>query len=171
LIPLKGKSIRPTSQRLREYIFNWLGQFLDGDKVLDCFAGSGAFGIEALSRGASLVHFVEISSDSCSIVRKNLSKLKISSSLYQVQKSDFWDMIDEIDEEYNIIFIDPPYADYSLQKGKAIEQLILNNLSPKGVCLLEMSVKTDMSFFPFLIKNAFVEKKMGNSKLIIIEKG
>ncbi|MDD3382682.1 MAG: RsmD family RNA methyltransferase, partial [Bacilli bacterium] len=73
---LEGTTTRPMMDRMKESIFNTIGPFFDGEVVLDLFAGSGALGLEALSRGASLAYFVEVDKDALEIVKKNVLKAK-----------------------------------------------------------------------------------------------
>ena len=85
LVSFKADHIRPTMDRIKETIFNKWMMYVDGAKVLDLFAGTGNLGIEALSRGATHVTFVEKSNKSMNIVKENLELLKISKSDYQIQ--------------------------------------------------------------------------------------
>ncbi len=77
---LKGLALRPTSDRLRETLFNVLGAGISGSRFLDVFAGTGAVGIEALSRGAAHAAFIENHAPAAALVRKNLASLKITSA-------------------------------------------------------------------------------------------
>ena len=77
---LKGLALRPTSDRLRETLFNVLGSGISGSRFLDVFAGTGAVGIEALSRGAAHATFIENHAPGAALIRKNLACLKISSA-------------------------------------------------------------------------------------------
>lgn len=112
---LRGMDIRPTSDRLRETLFNVLtagnSEALAGSVWLDLFAGTGAVGIEALSRGAKEVHFVESSGAAAEAIRKNLHSLGIVAGFKIVQQElphAFWRM--ERDRvAADVVFIDPPY--------------------------------------------------------------
>ncbi|HWJ46295.1 MAG TPA: 16S rRNA (guanine(966)-N(2))-methyltransferase RsmD [Candidatus Udaeobacter sp.] len=112
---LRGMDIRPTSDRLRETLFNVLtagnSEALAGSVWLDLFAGTGAVGIEALSRGAKEVHFVESSGAAAEAIRKNLHSLGIVGGFKIVQQElphAFWRM--ERDRvAADVVFIDPPY--------------------------------------------------------------
>jgi 16S rRNA (guanine966-N2)-methyltransferase len=113
LSSLKGLKIRPTSDRVREAIFSLIGQNLTGLKALDLFAGTGSLGIEALSRGALSALFVDNSSRSIKLIKKNLtlcgyersgSTLKKDLTRGLPRKSSL------MEKEFDLIFIDPPYG-------------------------------------------------------------
>ena len=115
---LKGLSLRPTSDMLRETLFNILGPRVEGSRFLELFAGTGAIGIEALSRGAALVVFVENHSAAVRLIRENLSSLEITSEA-RVIPSKVSTAIAKLQNEpadtFDFIFFDPPYsneADY-----------------------------------------------------------
>ena len=112
---LRGMDIRPTSDRVRETLFNVLTagnpEALVGSVWLDLFAGSGAVGIEALSRGAKEVHFVESSGAAAEAIRKNLHSLGVAEGFKVVQQElpqAFWRMEQER-VAADVVFIDPPY--------------------------------------------------------------
>ena len=112
---LRGMDIRPTSDRLRETLFNILTagnqEALVGSVWLDLFAGTGAVGIEALSRGAKEVHFVESSSAAAEVIRRNLHALGISSGYNILQEElprAFWRM-ERQHVAADVVFVDPPY--------------------------------------------------------------
>lgn len=112
---LRGMDVRPTSDRLRETLFNVLTagkpEALDGSVWLDLFAGTGAVGIEALSRGAKEVHFVESSAAAADAIRHNLQSLGISSGTRIIQEPlprAFWRM-ERQRVAADVVFLDPPY--------------------------------------------------------------
>jgi 16S rRNA (guanine966-N2)-methyltransferase len=112
---LRGMDIRPTSDRLRETLFNVLAAgnpvMLEGTVWLDLFAGTGAVGIEALSRGAKQVYFVESSMAAANLIRNNLQSLGIAEGfkvLYDEMPRAFWRMERE-HVAADVVFIDPPY--------------------------------------------------------------
>lgn len=101
--------LRPTGDRVRETLFNWLGQNLDGLAVLDLFAGSGALGIEALSRGADSADFVETSGMAYRAIEQSLTKLSAQNALlHQQPAQDF--LASSRENTFDIVFIDPPFS-------------------------------------------------------------
>lgn len=109
LITMKDQSIRPTTDRVKESIFNLIQGYVEDAKVLDLFTGSGALGIEALSRGAESVTFADRSNDSIETVNTNLKKV---SGNFNIIRKDFLSTIDYLSarkEKFDIIFLDPPY--------------------------------------------------------------
>src|SRR5689334_19814407 len=108
---LKGTppaGIRPTSDRLRETLFNILAPRIDGATFLDGCAGVGAIGIEAISRGAALVYFVDQSRKACQAIRQNLGSLEIKDG-FKLMEMDLIRAFRAIDTTFDIAFIDPPY--------------------------------------------------------------
>ncbi len=140
---LKGQALRPTSDRLRETLFNVLGSAVSGSRFLDLFAGTGAIGIEALSRGAKEVVFVENHLPAAALIRRNLESLGIQSGA-TVLAMDALRALDKLSTRqkrdamgFDFIFLDPPYAaanDYV----RVLESLGSGNLlAPGGVVIAE----------------------------------
>jgi 16S rRNA (guanine(966)-N(2))-methyltransferase RsmD len=114
---LKGSALRPTSDRLRETLFNVLGAGVSGSRFLDVFAGTGAVGIEALSRGAAYVAFIENHAPASALIRKNLESLQICSEATVILAEavrGLETLSAKIENgaaaRFDYIFIDPPYA-------------------------------------------------------------
>ena len=108
LIAPRGLATRPTSDRLRETLFNVLAPRIEGTVFVDLYAGSGAVGIEALSRGASLVYFVDKAPSAMAAIRSNLAALDIHSG-FQLESSSVSSALVRLSERCGIIFLDPPY--------------------------------------------------------------
>jgi len=130
----KGTSIRPATDLVRGAIFSILENATDNwQQVLDLFSGSGALGIEALSRGAGWVDFVDREPRCCAIIRENLEKTKLAAQAHiyccSVAKA-----LSFLDKEYSIILVDPPYADLSL--GSLVAQLATSKLIGKDTTLV-----------------------------------
>jgi 16S rRNA (guanine(966)-N(2))-methyltransferase RsmD len=103
--------LRPTPDRVRETLFNWLGQDLTGKTCLDLFAGSGALGLEAASRGAKRVVMVERDADAFRALQVNVAAL--NASAVELKRADALEFLRADDGTYDVVFLDPPFhADY-----------------------------------------------------------
>jgi 16S rRNA (guanine966-N2)-methyltransferase len=101
--------LRPTSERIRETLFNWLAPTIQGARCLDLFAGTGALGLEALSRGARQVTFVEKSAVAARVLRANAEMLDADGA--GVLQADAFEFLDSATgEAYDVVFLDPPFA-------------------------------------------------------------
>lgn len=111
LFSIRGMATRPTSDRVREALFNILGTKPDGAQVLDLYAGTGALGIEALSRGANHAVFVDRSGQALTILRKNIAQCNLGESSRILQ----WDITKNLNclkpypQTFDLVFMDPPY--------------------------------------------------------------
>ena len=103
-----GRETRPTMDRVKGAIFSSLGELIPESRVLDLFAGSGALGIEALSRGAASAVFVEQHAPTTGIIRKNLQLTRLSGSVQQMDVFRFLDLY-AAEKNFDLIFADPPY--------------------------------------------------------------
>ena len=111
LVAPEGVQTRPTSDRLRETLFNVVAPRIEGSVWLDLFAGSGAVGIEALSRGAQRVYFVESSTAAARVIRNNLHTLEISKEVEILERDALaaLRLLNTQSVAYDFIFLDPPY--------------------------------------------------------------
>jgi 16S rRNA (guanine966-N2)-methyltransferase len=146
LIAPRGLATRPTSDRLRETLFNVLAPRIEGVVFADLFAGSGAVGIEALSRGASLVYFVDHAAPAVAAIRENLAALGIRSG-FRIECSSVSSALHRLSdspERCGIVFLDPPYAAGEDYAGTLtyIGQLADSLLTPDGIAIAEHSRKT-----------------------------
>ncbi|OFZ17849.1 MAG: 16S rRNA (guanine(966)-N(2))-methyltransferase RsmD [Bdellovibrionales bacterium RBG_16_40_8] len=111
LIGFKAPHIRPTTDRVKETIFNILTHEISDARVLDLFSGTGNLGIEALSRGANYVEFVENNKTSLRIIKDNLQELGVTSNV-RVSAQDVFDFLKSYKgEPFSVIFIDPPFTE------------------------------------------------------------
>jgi len=114
LLPVADEpGLRPTSERIRETLFNWLAPTIEGSRCLDLYAGSGALGLEALSRGASEVVFVDNSAGVATVLEQSVAELAAVGA--QVQKTDALSYLQRDAEPFDIVFLDPPFAADSLE--------------------------------------------------------
>ncbi len=121
---LGPKSIRPTEDKIKKSLFDIMRQPVLNSRFLDLFAGSGAVGIEALSRGASEVYFVEKDSKACKMIEENIAKLRLEDQTYKVLGLDFERAISyfqKAKEVFDLIYLDPPY--YKEMAKKALQML------------------------------------------------
>jgi 16S rRNA (guanine966-N2)-methyltransferase len=136
----KGQKTRPTSDRVRENVFNLVAPWVEDAVVLDLFAGSGAMGLEALSRGAERAVFVEADSDAARTINHNLDKLRLTGA--QVVWRDVGRYLATETRTYDLIFVDPPYREY-----EALEPLLARYvpslLADDGLLVLETSAKAE----------------------------
>jgi|SRR5579863_10731 len=146
---LPGLELRPTADRLRETLFNVLSpgnpEALEGTIWLDLYAGTGAVGIEALSRGASMVHFVESSTNAAGLIRKNLHSLGIETG-FQVLAQDSTRALRALEANgtfVDFVFLDPPY-DMAAAYTKTLSSLAQSSLlKPETIVIAEHQKKLD----------------------------
>lgn len=142
---LEGRDIRPTTDRVKESLFNILGERLIECSFLDLFGGSGAIGIEALSRGAGLSVFIDSSIKSIKVLYGNLESLKIKENA-EVYNTDYTTAIDKLWRDnrlFDIIFIDPPYSTGIAQN--ALGEIARKNiLQQGGIIVIEHDHKDAM---------------------------
>jgi len=108
----KGVNVRPTKDRIREALFGIIGEFVCGATVLDAFAGSGAFGIEALSRGAKRVVFLDKDKRCIETIKENLKNLDIKTEAVSIIRMDVFKafyVLEQKKEKFDIVLFDPPY--------------------------------------------------------------
>lgn len=125
--PVDG--LRPTPDRIRETIFNWLASECRGATVLDCFSGSGALGFEALSRGADSVTLIEQDSKAADNLKQQIERLRLNH--INVYTGDALALIPELGQAYSMVFIDPPYA-FTHMREKVLSSLIDNHRLTEG---------------------------------------
>jgi 16S rRNA (guanine966-N2)-methyltransferase len=149
----KNRSTRPTSDLIREAIFNILADSVEGKLAIDLFAGTGALGLEALSRGAAKARFIEQNRENAALIHRNLAALRYE-DLGIVYHGDVFRMSNRIaelvDQTSAIIFIDPPYREYENHPGrvrKLIEALI-PRLAPGSAIVVEFDEFRDDSLLP-----------------------
>jgi 16S rRNA (guanine966-N2)-methyltransferase len=112
ILTLPGREVRPTSDRLRESIFNILGYGVRNSAVLDLYAGTGAFGIEALSRGAEFAAFIDVNKKAMEIIKKNIFSCRLETASQTI----LWDIAKNLDclkttqQMFDLVFLDPPYG-------------------------------------------------------------
>jgi 16S rRNA (guanine(966)-N(2))-methyltransferase RsmD len=168
LLKVPDTGLRPATDLVRGAIFSILENLTDDwSCVLDVFSGSGALGIEALSRGAGWVDFVDRERRCCDIIKINLEKTKFTAQAH-VYCMAAAKALSILDKEYSIVIMDPPYADTSI--GDVVEQLAKSKLINQD----SIVVVTHSSRFPLQAKydalNMFKEHRHGDSTISIYQK-
>lgn len=138
----KGDGTRPTSDRVREAMFSSLESELggfDGLRVLDLFAGSGALGLESLSRGASHATFVESDARAAAVVKQNVEALKASGIVMRTTAERF--MSTEPGEPFDLVFLDPPYAVTTEAVSALVSSLTGGWASPHALFVVERATR------------------------------
>jgi 16S rRNA (guanine966-N2)-methyltransferase len=131
--------LRPTPDRVRETLFNWLGQRLDGQSCLDLFAGSGALGFEALSRGAKRVVMVERDRATAAALRASATSLGAAN--LEIVDMDALRYLDRPAERFDVVFVDPPYAENLVP---AVLQRLAAHLAPGARVYAESEDAVDL---------------------------
>ena len=165
----KGTKTRPATDLVKGAIFSILETIAgDWSRVLDLFSGSGALGIEALSRGAGWVDFVEREPRCCDIIKENLEKVKLAAQAH-VYCCSVIKAISFLDKEYNVILMDPPYSDKSI--GNVITRLATSGLvGTESVIVITHSPRLTLQT-AYASINLIKEHRHGDSCIAIYEKG
>jgi 16S rRNA (guanine966-N2)-methyltransferase len=164
LLEFKGKDIRPTSDMTRESLFNILQFKIYGKTFLDLYSGSGAVGIEALSRGAGKVVFNDLDRTSVSLIKQNLVKLGVLES-YQVINSDAVTLLKSKESEFDYIYIDPPWTSCDYLQ---ILNACVGALKDGGVAIFESQTKMQETHPDLTL---FDERRYGRAHLTFYRKG
>lgn len=157
----KRRDTRPTSDRVREAVFAILGSVEDAT-VLDLFAGSGALGLEALSRGAASAVFVESDAAAVAAIERNLDKLRLDGA--RVVRSDALRYLARADDRYDVVFVDPPYEMVESLRMPLAKQLP-RVLGEGGVVVFETAAGDD----PELSLPVRTSRRHGSTQLTIYE--
>jgi 16S rRNA (guanine966-N2)-methyltransferase len=157
----KGLATRPTGDRVREAAFNLIGP-VDGANVLDLFAGSGALGLEALSRGAASVTFVESDRAACRTISENLEKLKLTGA--RVVCADAVWTLRQDTRSYDLVLVDAPYESWDELEPKLAEHLP-RVLAPDGVLVVETGARTEPSL-PLPLRTS---RRYGSARLTLYD--
>jgi 16S rRNA (guanine966-N2)-methyltransferase len=157
----KGLATRPTGDRVREAAFNLIGP-VDEARVLDLFAGSGAMGIEALSRGAASVTFVESDRAACRTISENLERLRLTGARVTCADA-VWELRRE-SRTYDLVLVDPPYEAWAELEPKLAEHLP-KVLAPDGLLVVETGARTE----PALPLPLRTSRRYGSARLTLFE--
>ena len=164
----KGKTVRPTTSRIKKSIFDTLGD-ISGLKVLDIFAGSGSLGIEALSREAAHVTFIEKNSIVYKVLRENISLCRFldRATLIFAHYEGAQKRLQKRGEKFNLIFIDPPYILYGKQQVNDFINGASELLENGGVIVIEHNYKIDDTPMGFIR----ITKPFGGTQVSFFRRG
>jgi 16S rRNA (guanine966-N2)-methyltransferase len=157
----KGETTRPTGDRVREAAYNLIGP-VDGASVLDLYAGSGAMGLEALSRGAERVTFVEKDRLACRAIADNLEKLRLTGARILCQ--DVLTTLRQESRSYDLVLVDPPYGTWDELEPK-LAQLLPRVLARDGLLVVETGARTE----PTLPLAQRTSRRYGSARLTLFE--
>lgn len=169
LVAPTGLGTRPTQDRTKETLFNMLAPYLADCSFLDLFSGSGAIGIEALSRGAKEAVFVEQGREACDCITSNLKKTKLEAegTLLKINVLEALDRFKRSKKAFDCIFMDPPY-NQGLEK-QVLERIAKSSmLHEDTLIVVEASLETDFSYLENLGFKLENEKKYKTNKHVFI---
>ena len=162
-----GMATRPTADRVKEAIFSIIQFDVATSNVLDLFGGTGQLGIEALSRGANRAVFIDEREDACKLIKENLKRTKLE-SFARVIRSDYMSYLKNCKEKFDIILLDPPYAEVFLENSlKMITEIDI--LQSSGIIVTERPLGKDLPWeFPGFERSR--DYKYGNTLITIYRK-
>ena len=167
---VEGMDTRPTTDRIKETLFNMISEYLADSYFLDLFSGSGAIGIEALSRGAAHASFVEQSKKAMECIKENLAYTKLADRA-ELYETDVINALSRMEgrNTFDYVFMDPPYN--QLLEKKVLEYLGSSNLlSEDALIIVEASIETNFSYVSELGFSIIKEKIYKTNKHIFLEK-
>ena len=162
IVAPKGEQTRPTGDRVREALFNLVGP-VDGASVLDLFAGSGALGLEALSRGARRCVFAESDAAACRVIRQNLESLGLTGAL--VLQRDAVSVLREertAERRHELLLLDPPYGRWETLEP-VLAHLLPEVVSDDGIVVVETDAKVE----PALPLDLVTARRYGSARLTL----
>ena len=156
----KGHDTRPTSDRVREAAFNLIGP-VDGAIVLDLFAGSGAMGLEALSRGAASATFVENDREAVSAIKRNVEKLRVTGA--KVVQRDVLQALATERTAYDLVLCDPPYG---YPDHERLVPYLARSLAPEGLLVYETAAREEPQIQGLSIRTS---RTYGSARLTLFQ--
>ena len=161
----RGRETRPTSDRVRENVFNIVAPWVEGARVLDLYAGSGAMGLEALSRGAVSAVFVESDLDAVRAIERNLDKLRLTgATIVRQGVSTALAQEANADRKYDLVLVDPPYVmtDYDM-----LSRYLPLVLAEDGLVVLESDARNEPEL-PFVVRTS---RTYGGTRVTVFAHG
>jgi 16S rRNA (guanine966-N2)-methyltransferase len=158
----KGLDTRPTGDRVREAVFNLVGP-VDGASVLDLYAGSGAMGLEALSRGAESAVFVESDREACRTIKRNLEKLALAGA--EIACRDTLAFLFSERRRFDLILVDPPY-DVVESVAVRLALYLPAVLAENGLVVFESSSRDELALPPLALRTS---RRYGSARVSLFE--
>ena len=160
----KGLDTRPTSDRVRENVFNIVAPWVEGARVLDLYAGSGAMGLEALSRGAAAVVFIESEFDAVRAIERNLDKLRLTgATVLRSGASTGLAQEASAGRKYDLVLADPPYA---MTNYDTLARYLPRVLADDGLLVFESSARSEPELAGLAVRTA---RKYGSTRVTVFE--
>ncbi|HMI29522.1 MAG TPA: 16S rRNA (guanine(966)-N(2))-methyltransferase RsmD [Gaiellaceae bacterium] len=160
----RGRETRPTSDRVRENVFNIVAPWVEGARVLDLYAGSGAMGLEALSRGAAAAVFVEADADAVRAIERNLDKLRLTGATV-IRTEAMTGLAQEATagRKYDLVLVDPPYA---MTDFDTLARYLPRILAADGLAVLESAARTEPELAGLAVRTS---RKYGSTRVTVFE--
>lgn len=165
IVTSTGKSTRPTLDKVREAVFSSLGGLFDGGNVLDLYAGSGAVGLEALSRGCEYAVFADISKEALHAIKENIRSLKVEdrTQVYAMKDMKVLSLLAGKEMKFDLVYLDPPYA---LQHNDEVMQFLdAHHMLNSGAKVVIESLKEETYNKDYSSVHPYKEKVYGISKI------
>jgi 16S rRNA (guanine966-N2)-methyltransferase len=160
----RGRETRPTSDRVRENVFNIVAPWVEGARVLDLYAGSGAMGLEALSRGAASALFVESDPDALHVIERNLDKLRLAGA--RVVRLDVTTALAQesgAGRKYDLVLVDPPY---DMTNYETLARYLPAVLADDGLLVVETDARVEPELPGLAVRTA---RKYGSTRVTVFE--
>lgn len=176
-IPLEvPKSVtRPTQDRVRQAVFSMLAEVMPEARVLDLFAGSGAFGLECISRGASSALLIEQDRRACDVIRRNIAKTRLGAAM--VRCGEVFRTMEQLrggNEIFDLVFADPPYAhkpdDKDLTAALLTSEALPDLVKPSGHLLLESLTSPRPPIFDPAIWELLTDRAYGSTRITLLQR-
>ncbi len=157
---------RPITDRVKTQLFDLISDFIEGAKIADLYAGSGNLGLEALSRGAKHVTFVENDPEAIDIITSNIEKLNIQDEQVNISNLDVTKFLSQVSQKFDLIFIDPPFKIHETYDFKETSKIV--NLDGLIVFKSETNKTSDLNLSNNL--EVVYSKKIGKNTLLFLKK-
>lgn len=172
-LPLKapaGEGTRPTTDRIKETLFNMLHGYMSGCVFLDLFAGSGGIGIEAISRGGKKSYFIENNAEAVKCIQENLKFTRFEEKAVVLKQDVISGLNNVFEKEVDIVFVDPPYGQ-DLEKQTLLKLAGMKYITEDTLIIVEAGLDTDFAYLGEIGFTLIKEKKYKTNKHVFIQRG